>query len=54
VVRHAQGEVPDGHYTVPLGKAAIRRTGTAVTVLAYGTMVFVAEAAAAETGSMRR
>jgi 2-oxoisovalerate dehydrogenase E1 component beta subunit len=48
--KHAQGEVPDGHYTVPLGKAAIRREGAAVTVLAYGTMVFVAEAAAAETG----
>src|ERR1700749_3435352 len=48
--KHAQGEVPDGHYTVPLGKAAIRRAGAAVTVLAYGTMVFVAEAAAAETG----
>ena len=37
--KHAQGEVPDGHYTVPLGKAAIRREGAAVTVLAYGTMV---------------
>jgi 2-oxoisovalerate dehydrogenase E1 component beta subunit len=48
--KHAQGEVPDGHYTIPLGKAAIRREGSAVTVLAYGTMVFVAEAAAAETG----
>jgi 2-oxoisovalerate dehydrogenase E1 component beta subunit len=48
--RHPQGEVPDGHYTVPLGKAAIRREGNAVTVLAYGTMVFVAEAAATETG----
>src|ERR687892_1421824 len=47
--RHPQGEVPDGHYTVPLGKAAIRREGGAVTVLAYGTMVYVAEAAAAET-----
>jgi 2-oxoisovalerate dehydrogenase E1 component beta subunit len=48
--RHPQGEVPDGHYTVPLGKAAVCRAGAAVTVLAYGTMVFVAEAAAAETG----
>jgi 2-oxoisovalerate dehydrogenase E1 component beta subunit len=48
--RHPLGEVPDGHYTVPLGKAAVRRAGTAVTVLAYGTMVFVAETAAAETG----
>ena len=48
--KHALGEVPDGHYTVPLGQAAIRREGSAVTVLAYGTMVYVAEAAAAETG----
>ena len=38
--RHPLGEVPDGHYTVPLGKAAIRRAGAAVTVLAYGTMVY--------------
>ncbi len=34
----------------PLGKAAIRREGRAVTILAYGTMVYVAEAAAAEAG----
>ena len=33
-----------------LGKAAIRREGDDVTVLAYGTMVHVAEAAANETG----
>ena len=42
--------VPDGYYTVPIGKAAIRRAGADVTVLAYGTMVHVAEAAADETG----
>jgi len=48
--RHPQGEVPDGHYTVPLGQAAVRREGAAVTVLAYGTMVYVALAAAEETG----
>jgi 2-oxoisovalerate dehydrogenase E1 component beta subunit len=48
--KHALGEVPDGRYTVPLGQAAIRREGSAVTVLAYGTMVYVAEAAAAEIG----
>ena len=48
--RHPLGETPDGHYTVPLGRAALRREGAAVTVLAYGTMVHVAEAAAAETG----
>ncbi|MDC0660749.1 alpha-ketoacid dehydrogenase subunit beta [Leisingera sp. SS27] len=47
---HPLGEVPDGDGIVPLGKAAVRRAGAEVTVLAYGTMVFVAEAAAAETG----
>ncbi len=48
--KHDLGEVPDGHYTVPLGKAVIRREGSDVTVLAYGTIVHVAEAAAAEAG----
>jgi 2-oxoisovalerate dehydrogenase E1 component beta subunit len=48
--KHELGEVPEGHFTVPLGKAAIRRNGAAITILAYGTMVYVAEAAAAETG----
>ncbi|MEA3001805.1 MAG: 2-oxoisovalerate dehydrogenase component beta subunit [Sphingomonadales bacterium] len=37
-------DVPEGHYTVPLGKAAVVREGDAVTVLAYGTMVHVAKA----------
>jgi 2-oxoisovalerate dehydrogenase E1 component beta subunit len=45
-----EAEVPDGYYTVPLGKAAIVRPGIAVTVLAYGAMVHVAVAAASETG----
>ena len=44
------GEVDDGYYTTPLGRAAIRRAGGDVTVLAYGTMVHVAEAAADERG----
>jgi 2-oxoisovalerate dehydrogenase E1 component beta subunit len=48
--KHELGEVADGHYRIPFGKAAIRRAGSAVTVLAYGTMVYVAEAAAMETG----
>ncbi|MFV4649036.1 alpha-ketoacid dehydrogenase subunit beta, partial [Mycobacterium tuberculosis] len=42
--------VPDGHYTVPLGKARIARAGSDATVLAYGTMVHVAIAAAEATG----
>ena len=48
--KHDLGEVPSEHFAIPLGKAAIRRAGAAVTVLAYGTMVHVAEAAAEETG----
>ncbi|WP_313803282.1 alpha-ketoacid dehydrogenase subunit beta [Sphingobium sp.] len=47
---HADAEVQAGHYTVPLGKARIVRDGQEVTVLAYGTMVHVALAAAAEAG----
>jgi 2-oxoisovalerate dehydrogenase E1 component beta subunit len=31
---HELGEVPDGRYIVPLGQAAVRREGKAVTVLA--------------------
>ncbi|MDP2291000.1 MAG: alpha-ketoacid dehydrogenase subunit beta [Actinomycetota bacterium] len=47
---HPLGEVPDGHYTVPLGSARVHRAGGDLTVLTYGTMVHVAEAAAAESG----
>src|SRR4051812_12728567 len=47
---HALAEVPDGHYRVPLEAASVFRAGAAVTVLTYGTMVFVSEAAARETG----
>jgi 2-oxoisovalerate dehydrogenase E1 component beta subunit len=35
---------------VPLESAAVFRKGSALTVLSYGTMVFVCEAAAAESG----
>src|SRR6202051_1899372 len=48
---HPQSEVPEGHYTVPLGKGAMVREGAAVTVLVYGTMVHVALAAAEEAGA---
>src|SRR5258708_17003504 len=47
---HPPTEVPEGHYTVPLGKAAVVREGEAVTVLVYGTMVHVALAAPEEAG----
>ena len=48
--KHQASDVPDGYYTVPLGKAAIAREGNDLTVIAYGTMVHVALAAAADTG----
>ncbi len=48
--RHPLSETPDGHFAIPLGTASVRREGAAVTVLAYGTMVHVAEAAVEETG----
>lgn len=48
--KHPKGVVPEGYYSIPLDSANIVRPGQAVTVLAYGTMVWVAEAAAAETG----
>ncbi len=44
---HPKGQVDEGYYTVPLGKADIVRAGSAVTIITYGTMVFVAAAAAA-------
>jgi 2-oxoisovalerate dehydrogenase E1 component beta subunit len=46
--KHELGDTPDGFYTVPIGKAAVRREGLALTILAYGTMVHVAETAATE------
>jgi len=46
--RHPASDVPDGHYIVPLGKAAIVREGADLTILAYGTMVHVVAAFVAE------
>ena len=46
--RTAKGEVPEGEYDVPLGKAHTVREGTDVSVITYGAMVPVAEGAAAE------
>ncbi len=47
---HDLGEVEPGYHLTPLGQAAVRRIGQALTVLAYGTMVHVALAAAEENG----
>ncbi|MGQ0553083.1 MAG: alpha-ketoacid dehydrogenase subunit beta [Planctomycetota bacterium] len=42
VYRHPKMEVPDGDWTVELGKAAIRREGSDFTITCYGAMVPVA------------
>ena len=47
---HPKADVPEGLYTVPLGQAEVVREGAEVTVLAYGTMVHVALAAAEHAG----
>src|SRR2546422_8098206 len=36
--RRIKEDVPDGDYTVPIGKAALRREGNDVTVITYGAM----------------
>jgi len=45
--RAIRGPVPDGDVVVPIGKAAIARPGSDVTVLAYGMMLHESLAAAA-------
>jgi len=46
--RTLRGDVPDGEHVVPLGKARLVREGGDVTLVAYGSMVLVCEAAADE------
>jgi len=48
--KHPASEVPDDYYTVPLGKAAVTRPGTDLTIVSYGTMVHVVTAFAEENG----
>ena len=47
---HPKGEVPEGYYTVPLGKADIVEAGEDLTIVTYGTIVHVAQAAAKRAG----
>lgn len=48
--KHELGRVPEGYYRVPLDSAVVFKPGKEVTVLTYGTMVWVAECAAREAG----
>ena len=43
-----EGEVPEGDYSIPLGQADIKREGKHVTIVALGSMVSQALAAAGE------
>ncbi|MGG3519372.1 pyruvate dehydrogenase complex E1 component subunit beta [Bacillus pseudomycoides] len=46
--RSFRQEVPEGEYTIDLGKADVKREGTDVSVIAYGAMVHAALKAAEE------
>ena len=37
--RSVKGEVPTGHYTIPIGKADIKKAGTQLSVVSYGLYV---------------
>ena len=45
--RKIKEEIPDGEYTVPIGKARVFREGKHLSVITYGAMVYVAAEAAA-------
>ena len=48
--RHKDSAVPEGYYSIPLGKARYVTKGEALTVIAYGTMIHVVEAVCRENG----
>lgn len=49
---HPGGEVPEGYYRVDLGKAAIVREGSDLTILCYGAMVHVVASTIEELGNV--
>jgi pyruvate dehydrogenase E1 component beta subunit len=46
IYRAVKGEVPDGEFTVPLGRARVAREGNDISLFCYGAMVHVALEAA--------
>jgi 2-oxoisovalerate dehydrogenase E1 component beta subunit len=48
--QHPASEVPEDYYVVPLGKAAVVREGSDLTIVTYGTMVHVVTAFTEENG----
>jgi len=51
-LHHVKGEVPAGHYTVPIGPARVARTGKDVTIVAFSYMVLEAMAAAQKLAAL--
>lgn len=49
--RKIKGEVPEGEYVVPLGKARVVRSGADISVICYGSAVHMALAAAEAVAS---
>jgi 2-oxoisovalerate dehydrogenase E1 component len=49
--RGVSGFVPEGYYTVPIGKASVAREGSEMSVITYGNGVHWALQAAQETGT---
>jgi pyruvate dehydrogenase E1 component beta subunit len=47
-----EGPVPDGEYVIPLGKAAVKRKGTDVTILTYGSGFYLSMEAVRELSGM--
>ncbi len=47
---HEDGDVPEGYYSLPLEEARVVREGNACTVIAWGTMVHVAQKGIEESG----
>lgn len=48
--RGVKGQVPEGYYTLPIGKARVVREGSAASLLCYGGMVEVCQKAADVAG----
>jgi 2-oxoisovalerate dehydrogenase E1 component beta subunit len=46
--RRIKGEIPEGDYTVPIGKAVVRRPGSDLTIVSYAAMAHTALEAAEE------
>jgi len=47
---HPGGEVPEDYYEIPLGKAALVEQGNELSIITYGTMVHVSQAAVRKAG----